>query len=367
MNVNDELRMTNQLEKSTLVYVNDTDPGYKRQKCGRGFTYFHPDGTRVKDKTLRERFNALVIPPAWSEVWICLEPNGHIQSTGRDDAGRKQYIYHPDWETMRNQAKFARVYQFGSVLPKIRKTVDADLRRHHLPREKVLALTVALLDEIHIRIGNSSYAQQNGSFGLTTLQDDHVDVSTRRAVFDFTGKSGVERHIDLKNPRLARLVKACQELPGQHLFQYEDEEGNAKAIESGDVNGYLRTIAGEEYSAKDFRTWAGTVAAVEALHETLTALRAEQEKKEEISEKEREKHLVAMVKEVAEVLGNTPAVCRKYYIHPAIFDAYLSDTLVAPIPNNEQTNGNSSPDADNEWYRPAERAVLKLLKSMGYE
>ncbi|MCB0105842.1 MAG: DNA topoisomerase IB [Caldilineaceae bacterium] len=330
-----------------LVYVNDDDPGYARKRCGRGFTYFHPDGTRVQDQALRNRFAELAIPPAWTDVWICLEPNGHIQATGRDDADRKQYIYHPDWEAMRNEAKFARIYQFGKVLPTIRDVVDADLRKHHLPREKVLALTVALLDQTHIRIGNSSYTRQNGSFGLTTLQDDHAEISSTRVVIEFSGKSGVEHHIDLRNPRLARLVKACQELPGQRLFQYEAEDGAISAVESGDVNNYLRTIAGEAFSAKDFRTWAGTVAAAQALLAMPTTE----------AEGEREQNIVTAVKAVAEELGNTPAVCRKYYIHPAILDAYLSGKLREASRQTARSNAGE---------QNAEAVVLRVLETMGY-
>lgn len=337
------------LVTTKLVYVNDDEPGYQRKRCGRGFTYFHPDGTRVKDKQLRARFADLVIPPAWREVWICLEPNGHIQATGRDDAGRKQYIYHPAWEELRNQAKFARIYQFGKALPAIRQAVSADLRKHNLPRAKVLALTITLLDQLHIRIGNDAYMAQNGSYGLTTLQDDHAEISGGHVVFEFSGKSGVEHHIELQDRRLARLVKACQELPGQRLFQYEDEEGNICAVESGDVNRYLRAIAGEEFSAKDFRTWAGTVTALSTL-----ATMAEAD-----DEKAREQNVVTAVKEVAEVLGNTPAVCRKYYIHPAIIDSYHTGELV-------KCHQLTAKEVDGAERDHCEAAVLRLLEEMGY-
>ncbi|MEZ4869100.1 MAG: DNA topoisomerase IB [Caldilineaceae bacterium] len=333
-----------------LVYVNDDEPGYVRKRRGRGFTYFHPDGTRVQEQSLRERFAELAIPPAWTEVWICLEPNGHLQATGRDDAGRKQYIYHPDWEEMRNRAKFERVYQFGRVLPRIREQVAADLRKHNLSRDKVLALAVALLDQTHIRIGNSSYTQQNGSFGLTTLQDDHAVIVGAQVEFDFTGKSGVEQHVDIRDARLARLVKACQELPGQRLFQYVDEEGEVRAVESGDVNGYLRAVAGEEFSAKDFRTWAGTVAAVAALQKLGMGE----------TEKVCAQNIVAAVKAVADELGNTPAVCRRYYIHPAIFDAYLTNELLPLYSRNAKK-------LDGDTQSICEATVLQLLAEMGYQ
>lgn len=332
-----------------LVYVSDEEPGYTRRKQGRGFSYLHPDGQRVQDESLRERFAALVIPPAWTDVWICLEPNGHIQSTGRDDAARKQYIYHPLWEEMRNMAKFERVYRFGQALPQIRQQVDADLRKHNLPQARVLALAIALLDETHMRIGNSAYLQQNGSYGLTTLEDDHADINSSTVKFAFTGKSGVEQSIALRNPRLARLVKACQELPGQQLFQYEDEAGVVRAITSQDVNSYLRTAAGEEFSAKDFRTWAGTVAAVEELQEAALSEMA----------RENEQAVVDAVKRVADTLGNTPAVCRQYYIHPAILDAYLSGDLHAAA-------GKLKKRANDATYKPSELLVLHLLQKMGY-
>lgn len=333
-----------------LVYVSDEEPGYRRKRRGRGFTYLHPDGTRVQNAALRERFADLVIPPAWTDVWICLEPNGHIQATGRDDANRKQYIYHPDWQEMRNQAKFERVYQFGKALPQIRKQVAADLRKHNLPYEKVLALTVTLLDEAHLRIGNSSYAEQNNSFGLTTLLDDHAEISGKHVVLEFTGKSGVEHHVDIKDARLARLVKACQELPGQRLFQYVDTDGAVRAVESGDVNSYLRSIVGEDFSAKDFRTWAGTVAAV-------AALQAAEQMGE--TEKEREQDVVSAVKQVAEVLGNTPTVCRKYYIHPAVIDAYLTGDLIKAFTKA------SKKSTVNE-HTDCEAMVLEVLQQMGY-
>lgn len=333
-----------------LVYVSDKEPGYSRRKQGRGFSYFHPDGTRVRDEKLRERFGSLVIPPAWTDVWICLEPNGHIQATGRDEADRKQYIYHPQWEQMRNQAKFERVYQFGQVLPKIRQQVDADLRKHHLPRAKVLALTVALLDATHLRIGNSSYMKQNDTYGLTTLQDDHADITSTRVTFEFRGKGGVEREVSLRNPRLARLVKACQELPGQRLFQYKDADGATCAVESGDVNAYLRAIAGEKFSAKDFRTWAGTVTAVQVLHEMGP----------DDVEETREQNIVDAVKQVAETLGNTPAVCRQYYIHPAIFDAYHNGDL-------HKTYQRLAKKLADDPQACREATVLHVLREMGYD
>ncbi len=333
------------------MYVSDEEPGFTRKKRGRGFSYFHPDGKMIRNESLRERFNALVIPPAWTDVWICVEPNGHILATGRDDADRKQYIYHPEWEEMQNEAKFERVYEFGKTLPKIREKVDEDLRKHNLPQQRVLALVVALLDETHIRIGSSIYTEKNGSYGLTTLQNGHAEVNSKRVVFEFVGKSGVEQSVDLNNPRLARILKACQELPGQSLFQYKEDDGEVQTVDSDDVNAYIREIIGEDFSAKDFRTWAGTVAAVEALKDL------------DLSESKNkgEKNIVEAVKQVAEKLGNTPAVCRKYYIHPAILDSYLSGDL------NKVSQKVAKQQKDKEDLQKLnEVTVERVLKNMGY-
>lgn len=304
--------------QAKLRYVNDHDAGFTRRRHGRGFSYVDSKGKRVVDPALRQRFAALVIPPAWNEVWICASPTGHIQATGRDEKGRKQYIYHPRWEEARDLVKFNRVLPFGRALGKLRQQVETDLRKRGLPHAKVAALVLRLLDETLIRVGNLEYARANGSFGLTTLHDEHVEANGKRVVFSFVGKSGQERELEVQDRRLARLVKQCQELPGQELFQYVDEAGLQCVLCSEDVNAYLRAATGDDFTAKDFRTWGGTVALVHALHELGPGETA----------KERSANITMAVKATAEVLGNTPAVCRNYYIHPAVIAAYEAGTLL---------------------------------------
>lgn len=306
------------IENTGLVYVSDSEPGFQRRRRGRGFTYRSPTGQVVREPELRERFQALVIPPAWREVWICANPNGHLLATGRDEAGRKQYIYHPQWSAMRSQAKYDRLRLFAEALPTVRAQVQADLRKRVLTREKVTALVVNLLEETMIRIGNDAYARQNETYGLTTLQDDHVEVSDGEVAFEFRGKSGKEHEIVVTDPRLARLVQACQELPGQQLFQYIDEASDICGLTSTDVNDYLHTVTGCDFTAKDFRTWGGTVTAAHLLHEIGFAA----------TEKEAERNVVQVIKGVAAKLGNTPAVCRQHYVHPAIIAAYTAGRLV---------------------------------------
>lgn len=300
-----------------LRYVSDQAPGIRRQRRGRGFSYYAPNGDLITDEAERQRINTLVIPPAWTEVWISPWSNGHIQATGRDDKGRKQYIYHPRWREIRDQTKFNRMIQFSQVLPQIRAQTDQDLRRHGLPREKVLAAVVRLLETTLIRIGNDEYARDNNSFGLTTLRDWHVTISGSGLEFDFDGKSGKHHVVDVQDRRLARIVRSCQELPGHTLFQYIDDNGNAQMIGSGDVNDYLREITGEDFTAKDYRTWGGTVLAVKALMAVGPCQ----------SEKEAKKNIAGAVKQVAAELGNTTTICRKYYIHPAVLSCYQEGTL----------------------------------------
>lgn len=304
-------------EAADLVYVSDSEPGFQRRRAGRGFTYIDPKGKVVRDPELRQRFTALAIPPAWREVWLCANPDGHLLVTGRDEAGRKQYIYHPRWTTMRNQAKYDRLCLFGDVLPQLRNQVQADLRKRALTCEKVTALVVNLLEETLIRVGNEEYARQNESYGLTTLQDDHVAVNGSEVIFEFRGKSGKDHEIAITDRRLARLVQACQELPGQHLFQYMDEADNPCTLTSTQVNEYLRTITGCDFTAKDFRTWGGTVAAAHLFHQIGPAA----------TPKEAEHNIVQVIKGVAEKLGNTPAVCRQHYVHPAILETYVDGRL----------------------------------------
>ncbi|HET6389780.1 DNA topoisomerase IB [Hyphomicrobium sp.] len=316
----DEDRITS-VEEAGLTYVNDGDPGIARKKRGSGFSYTLPSGGTVKDARTERRIRSLAIPPAWTDVWICPLPNGHIQATGRDARGRKQYRYHPDWHRTRDEAKFEKILAFAKVLPKLRKTVRRHTRRKRLDREKVLATVVTLLDETLIRVGNEEYARANGSFGLTTLKDRHVTFSSSQAKFRFRGKTGKEWRVAVHDRRIARIVKRCQDLPGQHLFQYEAEDGSVRQITSADVNAYLREVAGEEISAKDFRTWAGTVLAAAALAEFENV----------DSEAAAKRNVRAAIESVASRLGNTPTICRKCYVHPEILNCYLSGELVRSI------------------------------------
>jgi DNA topoisomerase-1 len=304
-----------------LVYVNDSEPGIQRKRAGRGFRYLDAEGKPVRDEGTLERIHALGIPPAWTEVWICALPDGHIQATGRDAKGRKQYRYHQQWNVQRNESKFARMLAFGEALPTIREGVERDLSLPGLPREKVLATVVRLLDATHIRIGNVEYARANRSFGLTTMLDRHVTVSGSRIHFQFRGKSGKHHFIDLKDPRLAKIVKRCRDVPGQQLFQYLDADGKRHSIKSDDVNAYLRELSGQDFTAKDFRTWTGTLLALLAFRE-LGPSETKSAIKRAVSQ---------TIKQVASELGNTPTVCRKYYIHPGIIDHYMEGTLFSGI------------------------------------
>ena len=304
-----------------LTYVTDRKPGLKRVPEEGGFAYLQPDGTPVTDEATLDRIRKLAIPPAYTEVWICRDPRGHLQAVGRDARGRKQYRYHARWRETRDEAKYGRMLVFGKVLPAIRAQVQRDLGLPGLPRRKVLAAIVALLEKTMMRVGNEEYARTNDSFGLTTLRDGHARIKGSKLTFDFRGKHGVEHHIDLQDRRLARVVERCRDLPGQDLFQYLDETGAQHGIGSDDVNGYLREVSGEEVTAKDFRTWAATNLAALALAE-LEAFDSETKAK---------KNLVAAVERVAARLGNTPAVCRKCYIHPAVFDGYLDGSLVQAL------------------------------------
>jgi DNA topoisomerase-1 len=330
-------------EAAGLVYVSDDESGISRRRRGKGFSYHHPDGSLVADAE-RARIEALAIPPAWEEVWICPLPSGHLQATGRDEAGRKQYRYHDRWAEVRNRVKFNRMIPFGEALPTIRSRVESDLGQEHLGRDKVLALAVRLLDETLIRIGNPEYAEANDSYGLTTLRDKHVAFEGAEARFSFVGKSGKEQEVTLRDRRLARLVKACRDIPGYTLFQYRTERGK-DAIDSGDVNAYLRETTGEAFSAKDFRTWGGTVLAAKALR-----ARGEAE-----GEAAADQHCLDVVKEVAEGLGNTVAVCRKYYVHPDIVAAYCDGALLDAL---KRRNAGNTPAG----LEPAEAAVLSVLR-----
>jgi DNA topoisomerase I len=305
-------------KRAQLRYVHDSMPGITRHKARNGFDYRLPDGSLVRDIDTLKRIRALAIPPAWTDVWICPDPNGHLQAVGRDQRGRKQYRYHPRWREVRDEAKFGKMLVFSRALPLIRARIEEDLRRPGMQRERVLAAIVRLMELTLFRIGNSEYAKENKSFGLTTLRDRHVAIDGSRIHIHFRGKSGKQHESDINDRRLARIIKSCRDLPGQELFQYLDEEGNRHPIDSTDVNDYLREITGEEITAKDFRTWAGTHLAAEALREFELFDTAAN----------RKKAIVQAVEKVAKHLGNTPAVCRRCYIHPAILESYLDGTLL---------------------------------------
>jgi DNA topoisomerase-1 len=309
-----------------LRHVSDEMPGITRHKAHNGFDYRLPDGELVRDLETLKRIRSLAIPPAWTGVWICLHPNGHLQATGRDKRGRKQYRYHPRWREVRDESKYGKMLIFGRVLPRIRERVEADLRRRGLPRERVLAAVVRLMEVTLFRIGNDEYAKANKSYGLTTLRDRHVAIDGSHIHLNFRGKSGIRHETDITDRRLARIIKDCRDLPGYELFQYLDEDGNRHTVDSADVNDYLREISGEEITAKDFRTWAATNLAALALQE-FELFDTEAKKKRAV---------VRAVEKVAKHLGNTPAICRRCYIHPAIFDGYLDGTLLTTLAERTQ-------------------------------
>ncbi|HEU5013173.1 MAG TPA: DNA topoisomerase IB [Roseiflexaceae bacterium] len=305
-------------ETAGLNYVNDADPGIRRKRAGKGFSYIGPDGRTIKDAATLERIRKLAIPPAYTSVWICPDPNGHIQATGRDAKGRKQYRYHPRWREVRDENKYGRMIAFGKALPGIRERVEQDLERKGMPREKVLAAVVRLLETTMIRVGNDEYAKSNHSYGLTTMHDKHVQVKGAKIQFKFRGKSGVRHTISLADKRLANIVQRSKDIPGQELFQYIDEDGKRQDITSGDVNDYLREISGQDFTAKDFRTWSGTLLAAMALQEFEAFDKQSQARK----------NVVQAIERVAERLGNTPSVCRKCYVHPEVLNSYLDGSLL---------------------------------------
>jgi DNA topoisomerase-1 len=327
-------------EDAGLRYVSDDQPGLSRQRKGEEFEYFDTKGKPIRDEQRLLRIKRLAIPPAWSDVWICPSPNGHIQAIGRDARRRKQYRYHERWREIRDENKYDRLVNFGKALPKIRRRLRKDLALSGLPREKVLATIVQLLERSFIRVGNEEYARENKSFGLTTMQDRHVDVKGSKLRFRFRGKSGRQHEVDMTDRRIARIISKLQDLPGQSLFQYLDDQGNVRDITSQNVNDYLRKITGEDFTAKDFRTWAGTVLAAIAL-----SAAGEFETKKQA--KTNIKHAISAV---AEVLGNTPAICRQCYIHPIVLETYLKGNSV-----NGLKQGTTK-----EF---AEAAVLKLLQA----
>jgi DNA topoisomerase-1 len=297
---------------SDLTYVDDTQPGISRRRLRGRYAYFDVDGERIREQSEISRIDKLAIPPAYTDVWICPEPSGHLQATGRDARGRKQYRYHPRWREIRDADKYERMLAFGRALPGLRATLEKHLAQPGMGRDKVMATVVSLLDSTLIRVGNDRYAKENKSFGLTTLRNRHVDVKGTAIRFRFRGKSGIEHQVKLSHPRLARIVKRCLELPGQHLFQYLDEDGGRHQVSSSDINAYLQTHAGEGFTAKDYRTWAGSALALASLCESS----------KNASRLDPRKQVVEIVKAVARQLGNTPAICRKCYIHPAVIDAF---------------------------------------------
>ena len=328
-----------------LRYTMDTRPGIRRERRGSGFRYVGPDGRPARPADV-QRIRSLVIPPAWTDVWVCADPLGHLQATGRDARGRKQYRYHARWRQVRDETKYHRLIGFARALPAIRRRTAADLRRPTLSREKVLATVVRLLEKTLIRVGNDEYARQNRSFGLTTLRDGHVAVSGGRVTFSFRGKSGIEHEIDLDDARLAQVVRQCRDIPGYDLFQYYDDKGERHSIGSADVNAYLKEIAGEDYTSKDFRTWAGTVLAAQLLRE-FEAFK---------SDTQARKNIVRAVETVAKKLGNTKAVCRKCYIHPAVLDCYMDRSMLKTVVQRARRVGRSG------GLNGAEAAVLALLQ-----
>ena len=327
-----------------LRYVSDADPGLRRERAGEGFRYRDAAGTMVRDADVLARIRSLAIPPAWTSVWICADPRGHLQATGRDARGRKQYRYHPRWHAVRGDGKFSRLVAFGQQLPRLRRRLRRDLARRGLPREKVLAVAVSLLAGTLVRVGNEEYARTNRSYGLTTLRERHVAFLRKgRALLRFRGKSGQPHEVRVDDARLTRVLRRCTQLPGQSLFQYLDDDGTRQSIDSGMVNEYLHEAMGEDFTAKDFRTWGGTVQAIACLARTPLP--------EEASEREQAGAITAVVREVATVLRNTPAVCRGSYIHPDVFDAWRDGSLHRLVPPARASHP-----------RQLETATLRLLR-----
>jgi DNA topoisomerase-1 len=331
-----------------LRYVHDDRPGILREPVKDGFRYLDAKGEPVEDEATLKRIKSLAIPPAWTDVWTCPQANGHLQATGRDARGRKQYRYHPKWREVRDEVKYERMIKFGKALPQIRKEVDRALSLPGLPREKVLATIVYLLEATMMRIGNDEYARENKSYGLTTLRNRHVRIDGSEVGFRFRGKSGVYHDVKVHDRRLARIIQRTRDLPGQDLFQYLDEAGETHTVGSADVNDYLRAITGEDYTAKDFRTWSGTVLAAMALQEFEAV----------DSDTQAKKNVVRAIESVAERLGNTPSVCRKCYVHPAVLDAYLDGTMLEGL----RARAEESLVEDLKDLQPEEAAVRAMLE-----
>jgi len=331
-----------------LRYVSDTSPGIRRRRVGKHFSYIGLDGKPIHDQQELQRIRGLAIPPAWTDVWICSNPRGHIQASGRDARGRKQYRYHSAWRKIRDETKYDRLIAFGQALPRIRERVNADLSLAGLPREKVLAVVVRLLDMVSIRVGNEEYRRENKSFGLTTLRNRHVKISGTTIHIHFRGKRGIEHKVDIQDRRLSRIIKQCQDLPGYELFQYLDESGERCPIDSSDVNEYLHSITGKEFTAKDFRTWAGTVITMCALTELGDGETQTQAKK----------NLAQAIASAAKHLGNTPTICRKSYVHPEVINSYLNGKLLTALKQNDDRAVLESLNG----LRPEEITMMKFLQ-----
>jgi len=336
-------------ESAGLRYVSDEQPGIRRRKAGKGFTYVKPGGSKVDDEATLKRIKTLAVPPAWTDVWICPHANGHIQATGRDAKGRKQYRYHTRFREVRDGTKYEHMMAFAQALPAIRAKLKEHMALRGLPREKVLATVVHLLESTLIRVGNDDYVKQNKSYGLTTLRNKHVKVDGSELRFEFKGKSGKTWNLQVKDRRIAKIVRACQELPGQDLFQYIDEDGVQRDVTSADVNAYLKEITGQEVTAKDFRTWAGTVLAALALKEFETF----------DTQAKAKKNVRAAIERVASKLGNTPTICRKCYIHPEIMSSYVEGSLLLEVKKEVE----SELREDLAGLKPEEAAVLSLLEA----
>jgi len=331
-----------------LVYVSDNQEGIQRKRSGSGFSYWQ-QGRKVKDPAILDRIRSLVIPPAWERVWICSKVNGHLQVTGFDSRGRKQYRYHPQWQVLRNMTKFAHLYGFGKALPAMRARLQQDLAQQGLPATKVLALIVSILEQTSMRVGNIAYEKENGSYGLTTLLNHHVNFEQDKLRFLFNGKKSVKQDILLGNRRLVRIVKQCRDIPGKELFQYYDGQNNKCSVDSGMVNEYVRQISGGDFTAKDFRTWAGSLLALRELSREETA----------VSDAERQRQVVAALDKVAAALGNTRNVCRKYYVHPSLPELFIAGNL----PRREQWASLPGDPA----LKAEERALMDILKNTSLE
>jgi DNA topoisomerase I len=338
-------------QRAGLRYVSDRKPGITRRRRGKSFTYHTSSGAVVRDESTLQRIRSLVIPPAWTDVWICPEANGHIQATGRDARGRKQYRYHPRFREVRDETKYEKIFDFAAALPKIRARCEQDLAQSGLTREKVLAAVVSLLEQTLIRVGNEEYSRVNQSFGLTTLRDGHARIRGASVEFRFRGKSGKEHAVAINDRRLAKIVKRCRDIPGDELFQYLDADGTPHTIDSSDVNAYLRSIAGDDFTAKDFRTFAGTVLAALALAECGP----------QSSQTAAKKRIVEAIKRASERLGNTPTVCRKCYVHPGIFDAFMRGRVVPRVTVGGKRAAKAALRVSRAL-RVEEKAVLMFLK-----